>query len=175
MPNDVPPILITQHMPAAFVEHFARRLNDTCGVKVQMAEMGMEVHPGNVYISPGDKHMEIMQSGSRLLVSFNTTGLYKGPTSVDCLFKSASGLVGKYDILAVILTGMGKDGAAGMKELFDRGVYTLAQDEASSVVWGMAGTAVSLGAVSKELPLNCITGRVLSQISQIQRGIKKSA
>jgi two-component system chemotaxis response regulator CheB len=170
LPGVFPPILITQHMPENFVPFFCNRLDTICDLTVQEAQDGMEIKPNNVYMSPGDRHMRIQKSGQGHRITFDTSGKYDGgPTSVDCLFESAKDIVTDKKIYAAIFTGMGQDGARGMKDLHDMGAYTIAQDEASSVVWGMAGTAVSMGAAEVVLPIGDIAKHLIDAIKKNKR------
>jgi two-component system chemotaxis response regulator CheB len=153
MPLNCPPILMAQHIPAAFSASLAERLNRTCAITVKEAKAGMPLEPGNAYLAPGDFHLKIIEKNGRLI-----TAIYDGDKvnghkpSVEVLFQSAISCVGK-NIVAAMLTGMGADGASGLKAIQDQGGITFAQDEATSVVWGMPGTAVKLGAVKYILPI----------------------
>jgi two-component system chemotaxis response regulator CheB len=164
MPADSPGIVITQHIPAAFSEPFSKRMDSICAMKVFHAEDRQQIIPGHVYIAPGDKHLMVERSGARYYCR-----LHDGPPvnrhkpSVDVLFRSVVQHVGK-NAIGVLLTGMGDDGARGLKELHDIGAPTIAQDEQSSVVWGMPGEAVKLGAAEHVLPLNRVHTKVLSLV-----------
>ncbi len=164
-PKTSPPIVITQHIPAAFSKSFSDRLNAICKVTVHQAEQGQEVMSGNIYIAPGDKHLTVKKIDGKL-----TCHLDDGPPvnchkpSVDKLFESVLTAVGSKS-LGIMLTGMGDDGAREMKQLHDAGAYTIAQDEESSVVWGMPGQAVKRGAVDKVLPLSQIAEAALGRIA----------
>ena len=137
LPSDCPGILITQHMPEGFTRSFANRLDKLCKISVKEAEGGERVLPGHAYLAPGHSHLLLVRSGANYM-----TKLDQGPPvnrhrpSVDVLFRSAALSAGK-NAVGVILTGMGKDGAAGMLEMKKAGAYNLAQDEASCVVFGM--------------------------------------
>ena len=164
MPENCPPVLMAQHIPPAFSLTFAERLNQTCRISVCEAKAGMPLKPGHAYLAPGDRHLRVMKKPTGLV-----TALYDGEKvnghipSVDVLFDSVVEQVGK-DTVAAILTGMGSDGAKGLKHIQDAGGETVAQDEATSVVWGMPGAAVKLGAAKKVLPLKKI-GAALLQAS----------
>lgn len=152
-PAKAPPIVIVQHMPEHFTKAFADRLNDACNITVKEATDGEKVLASQALIAPGNHHM---------LIKYNRQGYYveikDGPLvsrhrpSVDVLFRSAARYVGK-NAIGVIMTGMGDDGAAGMKEMHDNGAYTLAQDEASCVVFGMPAEAIKAGGVDKVVSL----------------------
>jgi two-component system chemotaxis response regulator CheB len=164
LPPDSPGILITQHMPAAFTRSFANRLNNLCRISVKEAQSGERVLPGHAYIAPGDQHLLLRKSGANYV-----TELSDGPPvnrhrpSVDVLFRSAANTAGR-NATAVILTGMGKDGAAGMLELRQAGAHTIAQDEASCVVFGMPREAIACNAVEEVLPLKQIAPRLVALI-----------
>ena len=165
MPSDCPGILVTQHMPAAFTRSFANRLNSVCGIAVKEAQSGERVLPGHAYIAPGDAHLLLRRSGAHYM-----TELSDGPPvnrhrpSVDVLFRSAAQHAGR-NALAIILTGMGKDGAAGMLEMKRGGACTIAQDEATCVVFGMPREAIACGAVEEVLPLKQIASRLMALLA----------
>jgi two-component system chemotaxis response regulator CheB len=161
MPADCPPILVAQHMPAAFTPAFAARLHAESAIDVREAADGDEVRPGLALLAPGDAHMRLRREGRRLVVRLARSGRINGvQPSVDELFHSVAGAVGE-DGVGVLLTGMGADGAEGLLAMRSRGARTIAQDEASSVVWGMPGAAVALGAAADVLPLERIAAAVL--------------
>ena len=162
-PRDCPPTLITQHMPAQFLVNFAARLNGCCAPDVRLAREGAKLQNGRVLIAPGgESHMELSEDGTQVV-------LRKGPKmtghrpSVDALFRSA--LPHARRIVSVLLTGMGADGAQGMLALRRAGAYCVAQNEASSVVYGMPRVAVELGGVDISLPLSEIAPQVLGKIA----------
>lgn len=161
IPADAPGIVIVQHMPPFFTAAFARRLDTVCAVEVKEAEEGDAVTAGRVLIAPGDRHLLLERAGGRYLV-----GLKDGPLvsrhrpSVDVLFRSAARSAGP-NAVGVIMTGMGDDGARGMLELHEAGAATIAQDEATCVVYGMPAEAVKRGGVQKVVPLNRIAAEVL--------------
>jgi two-component system, chemotaxis family, protein-glutamate methylesterase/glutaminase len=162
LPADCPPILITQHMPARFTTAFANRLNRECAMTVSEAQHNDPVEAGHVYIAPGSHHMELVRSGNRFTCSLNEAPPVSGHRpSVDVLFRSGARTIGANGI-GVILTGMGKDGAKGLREMLDAGSQTIAQDEASSVVWGMPGEAVGLGAAQHVIPLDSMADKLLA-------------
>jgi len=154
LPVDSPPIVITQHIPKSFSGPFSRRLNSMCDLTVHEAETGMQLEPGNAYVAPGDGHLIVMKKGTGYTCIINDgPAVNRHKPSVDVMFRSLAECA-KKDVLAVMLTGMGSDGAAGMLELLQLGAKTVAQDEASSIVWGMPGSAVKLSAVQSIVPLN---------------------
>jgi two-component system chemotaxis response regulator CheB len=162
MPADAPGIVIAQHIPKAFSTPFAERMNRCCQMTVCEAEDGQQIRPGHVYIAPGDRHLVIVRSGARWICRLDDgSPVNRHKPSVDVLFRSVAQQAG-HNAIGVMLTGMGKDGALGLKEMHDAGSPTIAQDEATSVVWGMPGSAVEVGAVDDVLPLTRIADRILS-------------
>jgi two-component system chemotaxis response regulator CheB len=161
LPADTPSILVTQHMPEAFTKSFAARLDSLCAMTVKEASHNERVVPGHVYIAPGHSHLLLKKSGA-----YYYTELSQAPPvnrhrpSVDVLFASAAQVAGP-NALGVILTGMGKDGAVGMLEMRQAGAYTIAQDEASCVVFGMPRAAIELGAAQEVSPLASIPRRII--------------
>lgn len=154
MPPDTPGILITQHIPLAFSSSFARRMNDCCAMTVCQAQDGQQVLAGHVYIAPGDQHLYLIRDGARYVCRLdNGEPVNRHKPSVDVLFSSVAKSAGE-NAIGVLLTGMGKDGARGLKEMRAAGSHTVAQDEATSVVWGMPGEAVALGAVDDIVPID---------------------
>ncbi len=153
LPPDSPGVVIAQHIPKAFSTPFARRMNDSCQMTVYEAEDGQQVRPGHVYIAPGDRHLIVERDGARYVVRLDDgTPVNRHKPSVDVLFRSVAQSAGR-NAIGVLLTGMGKDGARGLREMREAGGPTIAQDEATSVVWGMPGEAVALGAADHVLPL----------------------
>lgn len=149
-----PATVITQHMPPNFTKSFAERLNLLCQINVHEAKDGERIMPGNAYIAPGDKHMEIVRSGADYRIRLNDGPLVSGhKPAVDVMFESLARVVGK-NTVATVLTGMGKDGAKGLLALKESGAITMAQDEASCVVYGMPKAAVEIGATSHIIPLD---------------------
>jgi two-component system chemotaxis response regulator CheB len=162
-PADFSPVVITQHIPPVFSESFAKRLDSLCPMKVLHAEEGQEVVQGHAYVAPGDKHLIIRRSGSRLYCSLNDgPPVNRHKPSVDVMFRSVLQSTGG-NCVSVILTGMGADGAQGMKDLHDEGAFTIAQDQDSSIVWGMPGEAVKMEAVDMVLPLLKIPAAVIKK------------
>lgn len=161
LPENAPAIVITQHIPAAFSLPFANRMNSVSQMTVHHAEDGMEIHPGHVYIAPGDKHLIIAKSGTRLVCRLDDgEPVNRHKPAVDVMFRSVLQVVGSKAI-GVLLTGMGADGAVGLKELKSSGVPTIAQDEKTSVVWGMPGEAYKIGAVNYVLPLENVASKIM--------------
>ncbi len=161
LPADSPAIVIAQHIPAAFSAPFTRRMDSLCQLSVCEPHDGQYIMPGYVYIAPGGKHLLVERDGARYRCRLNDgPPVNRHCPSVDVLFRSVAQKVGP-NAVGVILTGMGDDGARGLKEMRDAGAPTIAQDEASSVVWGMPGAAVKLGAVSEILPLGKVAEGVM--------------
>ena len=166
LPPDAPGIVISQHIPAAFSGPFAQRLDSVCAMSVCEAQDGQYILPGHAYVAPGDRHLLVERDGARYRCRLN-----QGPPvnrhrpSVDVMFRSVAQHVGP-NAVGVILTGMGDDGARGLKEMQEAGARTIAQDEASSVVWGMPGSAVRLGAADHVVSLRMIPARVLELAAQ---------
>lgn len=161
LPPDAPAIVISQHIPAAFSKPFADRMNQTSAMSVCEAQDGQHILPGHVYIAPGDRHLLIERDGARYRCRLSDgPAVNRHRPSVDVMFRAMAQNVGP-NATGVLLTGMGDDGARGLKEMMEAGAYTIAQDEASSVVWGMPGTAVRLGAAHQVLPLHRIAAEIL--------------
>jgi two-component system, chemotaxis family, protein-glutamate methylesterase/glutaminase len=161
LPSDSPGIVIVQHMPEHFTRSFADRLNSLCRVTVKEAESNDSVIRGRVLIAPGSKHMLLKRSGARYFVEVRDGPLVsRHRPSVDVLFRSTARYAGK-NAIGIIMTGMGDDGAKGMKEMKEAGAYTISQDEATSVVFGMPAEAIKLGGVDKILPLQSIAAAAL--------------
>ena len=164
MPPNSPGILITQHMPEGFTKSFANRLNNLCKISVTEARGGERVLPGHAYIAPGHSHLLLKRSGANYMTELNQgEPVSRHRPSVDVLFRSAANCAGK-NVVGVILTGMGKDGAAGMLEMHKAGAYNFAQDEASCVVFGMPKEAIATGGVDEVVSLRDMTRSVLSRI-----------
>ncbi|HTY93453.1 MAG TPA: chemotaxis response regulator protein-glutamate methylesterase [Steroidobacteraceae bacterium] len=165
LPADAPGTVIAQHIPKAFSAAFAKRLNDSSALRVQEATDGQEIRQGHVYVAPGDRHLRIERYGTRYLCRLD-----HGPAvnhhrpSVDLLFGSVAQAAGARSI-GVLLTGMGRDGAQGLLQLRNAGGHTIAQDEASSVIWGMPGEAVALGAAQLVLPLPAMAARLMTLVA----------
>ncbi len=165
LPLGCPPIAIVQHMPEHFTAAFANRLNTVCSITVKEAADGDPMLRGQALIAPGDKHMLLKRSGARYFVEVKSGPLVsRHRPSVDVLFRSGARYGGN-NVVAAIMTGMGDDGAKGMKELFDVGAHTIAQDEASCVVFGMPQEAIKAGGAHKVLPLNQIAAEIVRSCS----------
>ena len=161
LPADCPPILIVQHMPRAFTGAFARRLDQLCAIEVAEATDGAEVVPGRALIAPGDRHLVLVREGGRLAVRLSAEPLVNHHRpSVDVLFSSVAAVAGA-GAVGVLLTGMGSDGATGLLAMREAGARTLAQDEASSVVYGMPREALAKGAVEEVVSIDRLAGRLL--------------
>lgn len=162
MPTNAPGIVIVQHMPEKFTKAFADRLNKICDIEVHEAQNGDSIIPGRALIAPGNHHMILRRSGARYFVELkDTPPVFHQRPSVEVLFNSVAMFAGK-NAVGVILTGMGTDGAQGLLEMHKAGAVTIAQDQESSVVWGMPGEAVKIGAADHVLPLDLIAEKALS-------------
>lgn len=171
MPPDAPAIVITQHIPAAFSAPFAARMNLLSAMSVCEATDGQQILAGHVYIAPGGQHLLVEQDGARNVCRLSACPpVNRHRPSVDVMFRSVAQNVGP-NAVGVLLTGMGEDGARGLKEMQEAGAPTLAQDERSSVVWGMPGAAVRLGAADAVVALEDIAQRALRLCAQRQSGI----
>jgi two-component system chemotaxis response regulator CheB len=160
LPADTPGIVITQHIPKAFSTPFAKRMNSICQMTVYEAEDGQQILPGHVYIAPGDRHLLLVRDGARYVCKLDDgPPVNRHKPSVDVLFRSVAQQAGR-NAIGVILTGMGKDGAMGLKEMRDAGSPTIAQDEATCVVFGMPREAIALGGASQVMGLHEISGRI---------------
>jgi len=150
------PIIISQHIPYGFSASFAQRLNDNSLIEVYEAKDGMILTNGCAYLSPGNMHLTLEKIGSDLVIKLlDTIKVSRHKPSVNIMFRSVNNIVGNSS-MAIMMTGMGDDGSICMKELHDNGAYTLAQDEASCVVFGMPKVAIEIGAVKDICPLNKI-------------------
>lgn len=164
MPINCPGIVITQHIPEGFSKKFAERMDKTLPHKVYEATDGQQIIPGHIYIAPGDKHLLVERSGARYICRLNDgPRVNRHKPSVDVLFRSVAQYVGP-NAIGVILTGMGDDGAEGMKEMHDNGAKTIAQDEKTSVVWGMPAVAIQLGGVDNVLGLPRIAEQIVDYV-----------
>jgi two-component system chemotaxis response regulator CheB len=162
-PAGAPGTVIVQHMPEYFTKSFAERLNSTCEINVKEAENGDRVIPGRALLAPGNKHMVLKRSGAQYLVELKDGPLvFHQRPAVEVLFNSVAQYAGA-NAVGMILTGMGKDGAKGLLAMKEAGAYTIVQDEASSVVWGMPGEAFKLGAATVVLPLKKIAAEAIKR------------
>jgi two-component system, chemotaxis family, protein-glutamate methylesterase/glutaminase len=164
LPATTPGTVVVQHMPENFTRSFAERLNQICDMEVREAKDGDFVVPGAALIAPGNFHMKLQRSGARYFVRIadGPPVHYQRP-SVDVLFESVAEHAGS-NALGVILTGMGADGALGLLKMKERGAHTIAQDEATSIVFGMPREAIKLGAASEIVPLGQVAGRVINSL-----------
>jgi len=161
MPPDTPGIVITQHIPEGFSEPFAKRMDSLCAIRVKQAEDHEQILPGHAYVAPGNAHLLVVRDGAKYRCRLNDgPPVNRHIPSVDVLFRSVAQNVGP-NAVGVILTGMGGDGAEGLYEMHEAGAKTIAQDEKTSVVWGMPGEAVKRGGVDITLPLNKISANLL--------------
>lgn len=166
LPQNTPGIVIVQHMPPKFTTAFAERLNQQCAMEVKEAQDGDSVVTGRALIAPGNYHMLLRRSGARYFVQVKTgPPVHHQRPSVDVLFNSAAQSAGA-NVVGIILTGMGADGAEGLLAMKERGAYTVAQDEASCVVFGMPREAIRRGATQKVLPL----ARIPEEIRRVLNG-----
>jgi two-component system chemotaxis response regulator CheB len=163
LPENCPPLLIVQHMPAGFTRSFAERLDRGTAIKVVEAEHGMRVLAGHAYIAPGGQHLEVHRSGAQLTCRLEP-GLEtdKHAPSVDRLFRSLAA-VGRHSAIGVILTGMGSDGALGLLEMRKAGGATACQDEATSMIYGMPKVAAQIGAAERKIPLERVAQYIISE------------
>ena len=160
LPINVPPILIVQHMPSVFTHQFARRLDGVCKFSVKEAAVNDYARANQALIAPGDFHMKVVRQKNSLLVEcFRGSKLHGVRPAADILFESMAEIMGK-NVIGVVLTGMGVDGARGLYKLKRKGAKIIAQDEATSVVYGMPKAAVDLGIVDFQLPIDRIAGKI---------------
>jgi two-component system chemotaxis response regulator CheB len=161
LPRDAPPVVVVQHMPPGFTTAFAKRLNETTAMEVKEAVSGDAVIPGRVLLAPGNRHLALCRSGASTFVQvFEGELVSRHRPSVDVLFRSVARTAGA-NALGILLTGMGDDGAAGLLELRNAGASTVAQDESTSVVFGMPKEAIKRGAAGQILPLHEIAAAIL--------------
>jgi len=161
LPADAPALMITQHMPPGFTKSYAARLDGLCRISVAEARDGERVLPGHAYIAPGGHHLSVERSGANYIARVQDgEPVNRHKPSVEVLFNSAARVVGR-NALAVMLTGMGADGAKAMKTMKDAGSWNLVQDEASCVVFGMPREAIAHGAAHEVLPLTQIAPRLM--------------
>ncbi len=164
LPPDFPALMITQHMPAGFTRSYAARLDGLCRIRVAEARDGERVLPGHAYIAPGGFHLSLARSGANYIARVHDgEAVNRHKPSVEVLFQSAAQVAGP-NALAVMLTGMGADGATAMKAMRDAGSFNIAQDEASCVVFGMPREAIAAGAVHEVLALSKIAARLIDAV-----------
>ena len=170
LPADSPAILITQHMPAGFTTSYAKRLDSLCQIRVKEASDGERLLPGHAYLAPGGFHLSVERSGANYVARVrNGEAVNRHKPSVEVLFESAARVVGP-NALAVMLTGMGADGALAMRAMRDAGSYNICQDEASCVVFGMPREAITRGAAHEVLPLARIAAALAARLKSTAGG-----
>lgn len=170
LPANVPGIVITQHMPPGFTRSFAQRLDRLTRLHVVEAAGGERILPGHAYLAPGNFHLIVERSGADYVVKLSDAEpVHRHRPAVDVMMKSVAQAGGK-NVLGVLLTGMGKDGALGMADIRAQGGYTLAQDEASCVVYGMPREAVAIGAVDAIVPLESMGAVLLEKLKSMGAG-----
>ncbi len=168
LPRVCPGLVIVQHMPERFTAAFAERLNKLCQIEVREACNGDRVMPGLALIAPGGRHMLIKRSGAQYRVEIvDGPPVSRHRPSVDVLFRSVAGSAGA-NAVGIIMTGMGDDGARGLKEMREAGAHTFGQNEASCVVYGMPKEAFKLGAVEREIPLQQIPAAILQPVAALR-------
>lgn len=168
MPADCPPVVIAQHMPPGFTSRFAQRLDETTALKVTEAVDRMPLMPGCAYVAKGDYHLRVEKSSGQLKCRLMQDDEISGHRpSVDALFESVAKTVGSMAVGA-ILTGMGRDGATGLKKMRDAGAYTVGQSESSALVYGMPRVAFEEGGVVEQAPLEAIAGKLANAMSKIK-------
>lgn len=170
LPANFPvPIVITQHMPQVFIEKLAERIDKESQLHCSVVQHEEVLKAGHIYIAPGDIHLKIKAMGSRLKAHLEGGAKVNHcMPSVDVMFDSLAEIFPRVQTLALILTGMGDDGARGAKKLFDNKSQVIAQDEETSTVWGMAGATVRLGAATEVLPLEAIGKRLIQSVESKQ-------
>ncbi len=170
LPHDAPAVMITQHMPPGFTLSYSTRLNGLCRIAVKEASDGERVLPGHAYIAPGGFHLSVDRCGANYVARVSDSDpVNRHKPSVEVLFESAARVVGR-NALGVMLTGMGGDGAQGMKHMRDAGSWNLVQDEASCVVFGMPREAIAAGAANEVLPLCEIAPKLLERLRRTAGG-----
>jgi two-component system chemotaxis response regulator CheB len=164
LPPDCPAVVITQHMPPGFTKSYAARLDGLCRIRVAEARDGERILPGHAYIAPGGFHLSVERSGANYIARVQDgEPVNRHKPSVEVLFKSAARVVGP-NALALMLTGMGADGAKAMKEMREAGSYNVVQDEATCVVFGMPREAIAAGAAHEVLPLTEIAPKLIERL-----------
>ena len=167
LPADAPAVVITQHMPPGFTRGYAMRLDAACRLHVREASDGERILPGHAYIAPGGLHLAVDRSGANYVARvFDGEPVNRHKPSVEVLFQSAARVLGP-NALGVMLTGMGADGAHGMRAMRDAGAYNIVQDEATSVIFGMPREAIAAGAAHEVVPLHSIAQRLLERLRSV--------
>lgn len=170
LPADTPALFITQHLPAAFSESFIRHVDLVSAMSASIPRHGQIAEDGHIYLAPGDRHMLVIKEGGKYVIQLSDSQpVNRHKPAVDVLFHSVAQCAGN-NAIAVLLTGMGADGATGMKEMHDAGSKTIVQDEQSSVVWGMPGAAFKLGCADYVMPLEEVATKILTLIKQGKAG-----
>jgi len=168
LPESVPPVLIVQHLPQPFTRLFAGRLNDLCALKVKEASQGDILHPGHVYIAPGNQHLKLGRGVSGWVTLIDDGPLLNGHRpSADHLFDSVAQQAGRHAV-GVILSGMGADGALGLLHMKQAGAMTIGQDAASCVVYGMPRAAFEMGAVNRQAPLDAVAREIVACLQSLE-------
>ncbi len=168
MPTDCPPIVIAQHMPAGFTERFAQRLDEVTPLRVLQAEDRMVLEKGHAYVAPGDYHLMVEKTSGQLKCRLGHEDTVSGHRpSVDVLFTSVAKVIGPMAVGA-ILTGMGRDGATGLKAMRDAGAYTVGQSQASALVYGMPRVAFEEGAVCEQAPVEAVAAKLANALGKIR-------
>ena len=169
LPAEIPPVVMVQHMPESFTQSFAKRLDSLCTLSVIEAQGGEKLRPGVAYLAPGHSHMTLKKVVGGYVTELDQGDLVnRHRPAVDVLFRSVAALVGD-NATGIILTGMGKDGALGLLEMRQAGAWTIGQDEASSVVYGMPREAANVGAVAEVSSLEGIAGKLLAHLQRLDR------
>ena len=170
LPAAVPGIVMTQHMPAGFTKSFAERLNRLTRLRVSEAKGGERILPGHAYLAPGGFHLQVIRSGADYVTRLADTELvHRHKPAVDVMMESVA-IAGGKNVLGILLTGMGKDGAKGMLDIRNHGGYTFAQDEQSCVVYGMPKEAVNIGGVDRTVELEKMGDAILEKLKSMGNG-----
>jgi len=166
LPAQMPPVVVSQHLPFAFSASFAKHVDQAGALRAKLAEDGEPLAAGTVYIAPGNRHLRVLRRGDGYSARLDDgEPVNRHKPSVDVMFRSVAEVAGA-EAVGVLLTGMGADGAQGLKAMRDAGAGTLAQDEATSVVWGMPGEACRIGAAGRTLPLDRIPATLLEMLNR---------
>jgi two-component system, chemotaxis family, protein-glutamate methylesterase/glutaminase len=173
LPADMPGVVIAQHIPKAVSSAFAKKLDESCDLQVCEAQDNQPILNGHVYVAPGDQHLVVVRvDGQYCCKLSNDAPVNRQRPSVDVLFRSVAKAVGR-NAVGVLLTGMGRDGAEGMKEMREAGASNIAQDENTSVVWGMPGSAWELGAVQSLHGLPQIARQIVNLTIELETAVQR--